>query len=116
MKSETFESSACFEDPRRTDLPLSADLYRKVRARYYGILFYDKKVKARFIKEWCTTTKGRLNKPELVRPTELPPHLCHPGLKALWDGRDDRNLRGLKMKKGKMLLHMIYKYIIRGPC
>ena len=102
MESEIFESSACFEDPRAENLPLSADLYQKVRARYYGVLFHEKIDEVRFIKEWCTTTKGRLNSPKLVRPTELLPHLRHPGLKALWDGRDDRNLRGLKMTKGKM--------------
>ena len=97
-----------------SETDLSANLFREVRSRMYGVLFYEKisataeddddriRYDSYFviaIKEYCVNDPNNLTKPDHVKPI-MPPR-CHPGLETLWKGKDDRNFRELRMTHGK---------------
>ena len=76
----------------------------------YGVLFFDKTsaivrdegwTSYIFrIREYCAKKPnfGSLKTPEYVRPIVPPDY--HPGLAELWEGKDDRNERELKLAHG----------------
>ena len=110
MNDAPYEMNACLQDYRRPDLPLSSDLTKNIRARMYGILFFDKTSAIVRDEDWTNYTFrvaeycakkpdfSSLKTPEYVRPI-VPPD-CHPGLAALWEGKDDRNDRELRLAHG----------------
>uniref|UniRef100_A0A3B3ZAI3 Uncharacterized protein n=1 Tax=Periophthalmus magnuspinnatus TaxID=409849 RepID=A0A3B3ZAI3_9GOBI len=86
------ECSNSLEDEEDTQLLPQAIVYKPCRQRIYGVLllhtFNDVDINPPPIKEWFVYPGNPLKEPELVPPIPLKIQCDHPGLDALWFGKE----------------------------